>query len=285
MVQAIARTHYCGTLRRRQPRLGTSIQRIPPVRTRASMTHLMLGLILSAAAVVSMSVTGCSEAEVEGAESAEVDPGPQAYSQIPGGRELFRSWHRNNVACRGGSGDDPETDKACDARAADGDALRARGWCRGPEGASGAEMRWVPCAGSASARQQAGASSKQNPVRSTPPTAGASQMPDPKAGFSAKTYTLHAFRHAALRDPGGRGGTRIAQGYVLATARMAALEAVTANECSHHVHKEVGGIADALSEAFIELDEEVARQNANSLIYKKVRAALQDTGMCPRMKL
>lgn len=43
--------------------------------------------------------------------------------------KLIQVWESLNVACRGGSGDDSETIKACDSRETISRALRAQGFC------------------------------------------------------------------------------------------------------------------------------------------------------------
>ena len=50
-----------------------------------------------------------------------------------------------NDDCRGGSGDDPQTMKACEKRDAIVEELAKKGWCYGHEGQIGAEKIWEKC--------------------------------------------------------------------------------------------------------------------------------------------
>src|SRR5690242_4704101 len=50
-----------------------------------------------------------------------------------------------NDRCRGGSGDNPETFKACDRRAVYERQLDRLGWCKGREGEAGFEKWWHRC--------------------------------------------------------------------------------------------------------------------------------------------
>ncbi len=50
-----------------------------------------------------------------------------------------------NTRCRGGSGDDPDTLAACDARDVLVEELRARGWCYGRPDEPGYLHNWHPC--------------------------------------------------------------------------------------------------------------------------------------------
>jgi hypothetical protein len=51
----------------------------------------------------------------------------------------------HNVRCRDGSRDDPETQKACDARDVDLKVIHSQGWCLEYDGQIGVEMKWVTC--------------------------------------------------------------------------------------------------------------------------------------------
>lgn len=59
---------------------------------------------------------------------------------------LLYAWHQLNGDCRGGSGDDPATMRACDARNLADAALAAADWCYGRQGEYGAQMEWHRCA-------------------------------------------------------------------------------------------------------------------------------------------
>ena len=54
-------------------------------------------------------------------------------------------WADTNGRCRGGSGDERATWKACDERTAYSERLDALGWCYGKVGQIGADMRWHRC--------------------------------------------------------------------------------------------------------------------------------------------
>lgn len=47
----------------------------------------------------------------------------------PTARTLTQEWRAAHEACRGGAGDDPKTDQACDRRSNLEDALKRRGMC------------------------------------------------------------------------------------------------------------------------------------------------------------
>lgn len=52
--------------------------------------------------------------------------------------------------CRGGSGDAPATQRACDARDTLVDQIKSRGWCYGPDDAIEADKHWLLCSQSTS---------------------------------------------------------------------------------------------------------------------------------------
>lgn len=54
-------------------------------------------------------------------------------------------WHEHNEDCRGGSGDDPNTEKSCNKRYDLGQKLNKLGWCFGKENQSGFEYKWHYC--------------------------------------------------------------------------------------------------------------------------------------------
>lgn len=58
---------------------------------------------------------------------------------------LLRSWGSENEACRGGPGDDPATDRACERRERISAQLRSRGLCYGRERESGFRSTWHRC--------------------------------------------------------------------------------------------------------------------------------------------
>ena len=50
-----------------------------------------------------------------------------------------------NDRCRGGSGDDPQTQKYCDQRNETFGQLKSKGWCYGPDSAPMYQKAWSPC--------------------------------------------------------------------------------------------------------------------------------------------
>ncbi|RFB96572.1 hypothetical protein B5K08_09425 [Rhizobium leguminosarum bv. trifolii] len=58
---------------------------------------------------------------------------------------LIAQWGEENGSCRGNSGDDPETWKACERRKAIGAKLDKIGWCYGREGEAGYQHQWHVC--------------------------------------------------------------------------------------------------------------------------------------------
>lgn len=59
--------------------------------------------------------------------------------------KIIRQWEVANENCRGGSGDDPQTDKACRSRDALSRQLEAAKWCYGKQGQSGYQYKWHRC--------------------------------------------------------------------------------------------------------------------------------------------
>ncbi len=58
---------------------------------------------------------------------------------------LISKWTDLNSQCRGGSGDDPKTQRACDRREEVGKQIDQAGWCYGREGQMGYQMQWHAC--------------------------------------------------------------------------------------------------------------------------------------------
>jgi hypothetical protein len=58
---------------------------------------------------------------------------------------LINQWDQENGNCRGNSGDDPETWKACGRRDAIGAKLDKIGWCFGRKGEAGYQHQWHLC--------------------------------------------------------------------------------------------------------------------------------------------
>lgn len=66
---------------------------------------------------------------------------------------LIKQADKLNDQCRGGSGDNPATIKACDKRDKLFDELASKGWCYGHEGQAGYERQWEKCAAPQSTQQ------------------------------------------------------------------------------------------------------------------------------------
>ncbi|RWA81318.1 hypothetical protein [Mesorhizobium sp.] len=74
----------------------------------------------------------------------EQSPKAEAKNATPP-TKLIRQWQAANEHCRGGSGDDPQTGKACNARDALARQLEAAKWCYGKNGQSGYQFKWHRC--------------------------------------------------------------------------------------------------------------------------------------------
>lgn len=68
-----------------------------------------------------------------------------AIAQAQSADELIASYRVLNSACRGGSGDDPRTQKACAERDRIVAGLQQAGYCYGRRGQVGAQMSWHRC--------------------------------------------------------------------------------------------------------------------------------------------
>jgi hypothetical protein len=60
-------------------------------------------------------------------------------------QSLLELWEKQNAKCRGGSGDEPETLRMCDARDETSRRLDKLDYCYGKNGQIGAEMEWHRC--------------------------------------------------------------------------------------------------------------------------------------------
>lgn len=60
-------------------------------------------------------------------------------------RELIEDWELANEDCRGGFGDDPATQKACNLRDVVAEQLEKAGWCFGKKIQSHSAYRWHKC--------------------------------------------------------------------------------------------------------------------------------------------
>ncbi|WP_262568854.1 hypothetical protein [Agrobacterium tumefaciens] len=130
---------------------------------------------------------------------------------------LIAQWAEQNAVCRGGSGDLPETNVACERREAIGDKLEAVGWCYGREGEYGYQMRWHACEATSYKQENAvGAalnSAFKRPDLSSYPAqgrfSGKTVMPD----FRGRDREFNSFR-TRIRD-GMRQGPNFAGRYTL----------------------------------------------------------------------
>lgn len=70
-----------------------------------------------------------------------------ASRQRPTGadKSLIDQMEKLNSQCRGGSGDNPATMKACDQRDAVMAQITRRGWCWGPDSVPEASKGWIRC--------------------------------------------------------------------------------------------------------------------------------------------
>ncbi|TAV92049.1 hypothetical protein [Rhizobium leguminosarum] len=75
----------------------------------------------------------------ENSKVLKADKGPAEPSR------LIAQWSEENGSCRGNSGDDPETWKACERREAIGAKLDKIGWCYGRKGDAGYQHQWHIC--------------------------------------------------------------------------------------------------------------------------------------------
>ena len=90
---------------------------------------------------------------------------------------LIAEEEKFNDKCRGGSGDDSETQKACDERDLLYEKIKAKNWCWGHDGQIGADRTWEPCHLENSVRQ-ANPWTQATPQGQTTATA-VSQQPEP----------------------------------------------------------------------------------------------------------
>lgn len=102
-------------------------------------------LVLTCAAI-----TGCDNKSTSDSAPAQKIP-PDVASLISKADQL-------NDKCRGGSGDDPATSKACDARDAVIGQIRAKKYCFGTDQQIQAEKTWQECAPASAVATQAGRS-------------------------------------------------------------------------------------------------------------------------------
>lgn len=86
-----------------------------------------------------------AQADIE--KAAAQIPAADAAIVIPESiKALTSQWQTLNESCRGGSGDNPATQKACDQRETVYTQIRAANWCWGHKDDDGASRTWVQCA-------------------------------------------------------------------------------------------------------------------------------------------
>jgi hypothetical protein len=78
---------------------------------------------------------------------------PTPYSPPEDVAQLMAQEDALNDKCRGGSGDDGDTQKACNGRDLLYEKIKAKSWCWGHDGQSGADRTWEPCHRDNSAQQ------------------------------------------------------------------------------------------------------------------------------------
>ena len=82
------------------------------------------------------------------AACAETPAGPSATAGTSSSGDaagMIATWGRLNQDCRGGSGSDPATQRACDQRDALYNRIEAAGFCYGENDTYGYEMKWAVC--------------------------------------------------------------------------------------------------------------------------------------------
>ncbi|MBA2589792.1 MAG: hypothetical protein H0U98_14340 [Alphaproteobacteria bacterium] len=71
---------------------------------------------------------------------------PHRGGSVTGVADLISQEESLNEKCRGGSGDDPATQKFCDKRDRVFAQIRAKGWCWESDNGVEADKKWEPCA-------------------------------------------------------------------------------------------------------------------------------------------
>lgn len=130
---------------------------------------------------------------------------------------LISQWTEQNSVCRGGSGDSPATNMACERREAISEKLQTAGWCYGREGEYGYQVRWHACEATSYTQESAvavasSATFKRPDLSSYPARgrlSGNTVMPD----FKGRDRELNSFR-TRIRD-GMRQGPNFAGRYTL----------------------------------------------------------------------
>ncbi|RCW81960.1 S1C family serine protease [Phyllobacterium bourgognense] len=92
--------------------------------------------------VASMSIDWDTSLEVITSESSSVIKHERPDTKTA---SLISTWFDENSKCRGGAGNDPQTDKACARRETLSDNLYSMGWCYGKKHQYGYQMKWHQC--------------------------------------------------------------------------------------------------------------------------------------------
>lgn len=84
--------------------------------------------------------------QIQKQEAPSAAPVDESNSMPPSTKALAAQWLQLNETCRGGSGDDPATQQACDKRENVYAQIHAANWCWGHKDDDGASRTWVKCA-------------------------------------------------------------------------------------------------------------------------------------------
>lgn len=134
----------------------------------------------------------------EAGEVIEVDRNATTPARV------LARWSEENLQCRGGSGDTPETRSACDRRGATDAKLKGVGWCYGREERAGYQMDWHACADVAGDTAAATVSAAtdidvRKPVPSDYPIRGGLKGKTSLPDFKNRDSEFNAFR-TRIRD-------------------------------------------------------------------------------------
>ncbi len=83
-----------------------------------------------------------SDAALQGSSGSPHDVTNGSKADV---QELITKWSKLNDRCRGGSGDDPATWRACSERDVLFKQIQTRGYCWGAEGQIEADKTWQKC--------------------------------------------------------------------------------------------------------------------------------------------
>ncbi|NUT00481.1 MAG: hypothetical protein HOP96_05855 [Sphingomonas sp.] len=118
------------------------------------MTRLIAAMLLASLAACDTDMYGntsaCrdgdanTECPIDGSRESQAGAQPPSSDAPPDVRQLIERATAENEQCRGASGDDPETLKACNRRYEAMVELEARNWCLGG-GEIAANDRWLRC--------------------------------------------------------------------------------------------------------------------------------------------